>query len=380
MGLTIEQQAIAALVKTNKPLIVFRKHFSGDALAGALALNLILQKMGKLPDVVCDGFILPKGYKFLPGNENVKPTLETLRRMIISIDKNKIKQDEFHYDTDGEQLKIFLSPQNEFFGPQDVRASISDWRYDQIIIIDTPDLESLGDVFSKNREFFFRRPILNIDYSPANEQYGQINFIDMTSSSTCGVLYNLIKSWNEKLFSPDVNTCLLTGIIDKTKSFKAGMINPYTLQISSDLIKNEARREEIVKNLYYSRDVATLKLWGQTLTKLKEHYGGKLITATISEQDFADTKTDGSALPDIIDELLSAVPNVDVAILLYHLDNLNIGVFARSLGSTDLQKALTEFIPIGDKNFVRFKIAGNDLVLAEEKVVSVFKQSYEPKF
>ena len=380
MGLTIEQQITTALEKSEKPLIVFKKHFSGDSIAAAVSLYLILKKLKKEADIASDGFVLPLGYKFLPGKDRIKNKLGTLRKMIISLAADKTNVDEFHYDIIDKQLKIYLSPKVGFFEPQDVKATASQWKYDLIITVDTPDLESLGKIYADNREFFYGRPIINIDYSPANEQYGQMNLIDLTCSSTCGVVYNLIKHWNENFFDPDINTCLLTGIIDKTKSFKAGLINPQTLQMSSRLIEQQARRDEIVKHLYYNRDVSTLKLWGKVLSKLKEHYNGKLITATVDLDDFAKTKTSPENLPDIIDELISTIPGVDLITLLYQKEDNTIGILIKSLGLFDPIKSLVDLEPFGDKNLTKIKLPGNDLILAETQILEEIKKSYQPQF
>jgi len=380
MSLTTEQQISNALEKSQRPLITFRKNFSGDSLASALALFLLLEKMKKNAIVAADNFILPPGYKFLPAHDKIKNKLATPRQMIISLDASKTNVEEFHYDVVDDQLKIYISPRGGFFGPQDVKASVSEWRYDLILIVDTPDLESLGTIYTHNRELFYERPIINIDCSPANENFGQINLIDLTSSSTAGVLYNLIKAWDENLFDPDINTCLLTGIIDKTKSFKAGMINPQTLQMSSRLIEKKARREEIIKNLYYNRDLATLKLWGKVLTQLREHFNGKLVSATISSEDFQQTNTSTQNLPDIIDELISTIPSVDLIVLLYQKENNQIGVLVKSLSFFDALKSLQSFEPQGDKNLIKFSLPDQDLISAEQKVIEEIKKSYKPAF
>lgn len=380
MPLALEQQVIQTIKNSQKPLIIFKKHFSGDSLAAALAMFLLLKKIKKNTDVVCDGFVLPRAYKFLPQKEIVKDKLNAPRKMIISIDEAKTKVEEFSYDVVDGQLKLYISPKTGLFGPQDVKATLSAWLYDLIITIDTPDLESLGQIYSDNRDFFYEKPIINIDYSPANEQYGQINLIDLTSSSTSGVIYNLIKEWDENLFDADINTCLLTGIIDKTKGFKAGMISPKTLNISSQLIENQARREEIIKNLYYSRDLSTLRLWGKILTKLKENFNGKLVSATISSTDFEQTNTSYHSLPDIIDELISTIPGVELIVLLYQKDNNQIKGLIKSLGLYDPIQSLKTLSPQGSKTLARFSLAGNDLALAEENVLEEIKKNYQPVF
>ena len=75
MSLPVEQQIIRLLESAIRPLIVFRKNFSGDSIAAALALGLLLQKVGKDADIVCDGFSLPENYQFLPHKDKIKPEL-----------------------------------------------------------------------------------------------------------------------------------------------------------------------------------------------------------------------------------------------------------------------------------------------------------------
>ncbi|MFA6534460.1 MAG: DHH family phosphoesterase [Patescibacteria group bacterium] len=377
--LTLEQQVKTALEKSRHPLVVFRQNFSGDSLAAALATTLLCQQLGKSADIACAGFVLPGSYRFLPQKDQIKDRLPTLRQLVINVPAAKTKTDEFHYDVVGDELRLYLSEKAGGFTPEDIKAVQTPWKYDLIITLDTPDLESLGEIFSANRDFFYERPIINIDCSAANEQYGQINLVDINSGSTCGVLYNLIKNWDEKFFNPDLNTCLLTGIIDRTKSFKTGLINPQTLEMSSQLIARAARREEIVKHLYYSRDLGTLKLWGLTLARLKEYWGNKLVIASLTLADFQKTATGPENLPDIIDELISAVPGVELVVLLYQKPDNSIGAIGRSLGAFNLAAALAGFNPAVGQNLIKFQITVSDLAVAEEQVVAAIKQGYQPK-
>jgi len=379
MSLTPEQQIHQEITKARRPLIVFRRNFTGDSVAAAAALFLVLKKLGKTGSIVASGFQLPSGFKFLPSKDEIKSELKVNRELVISLDINKTEMENFHYDTTDKELKIFLTPKAGEFGPTDIKAAIADFPYDLIITLDTPDLESLGEIYTLHRDFFYSRPVINIDYSAANENYGAINFIDLTSGSTCGVVYNLIKSWGENLFDADINTCLLTGIIDKTKSFKTGLISPQTLQVASNLIERQARREEIVRNLYFSRDVATLRLWGTVLVKLKNYYNNKLVTAAVSRDDFAATSTGPENLPDIMEELITAIPGVDLIVLLYQKEN-SISVLLKSLGHFDPGKALEGLKPTGDRSFSIIELPTTDLPAAEKQILDEIQKTYQPRF
>lgn len=380
MSLTTEQQISTALTASRRPFITFRQRPSGDATAAALALALAWHQRGIKADIVCQDFELPGALRFLPGSQAIKSKLTSPRQLMISLDADKTAVEQFHYDVLGDKLRIYLTPKAGAFGPQDITATMTDWHYDLIVTLDTPDLESLGAVYTDHREFFFQRPIINIDHVPANEQFGQINALDLVAGATCAVLTEILLAWDKTAITPDVATCLLTGIIDKTRSFKAGAMNPQTLQLSSQLMQYHARREEIVKHLYYSRSLATLKLWGLILTKLHEYVGGKIIVAAVTRDDFAATATTTAQLPEIIDELIVTVPGVDVIVLLHQTAAGTIGVTVRSLGAFDALKTLATYKPTGQRQHVQFTLPLDDVAAAEKQIIDTLTAHYQPQF
>ncbi len=369
MTLNTIEQAITLIKQSQKPLIIFKKDFSGDAVAASLALLKFFEKQGKQPQIVCSNFKPSDKFRFLPGLERIKDNLDDNKKFIISLPLNGKKIEEFSYDVVDDRLKIFISASQGTFSAQDLNVQPPSWDYDLIITLDTPDLEALGNIFVDNRDLFYDRPILNIDSLPNNEQYGQINLIDLTLASTCGVVYELLKATDIDKLDADINTCLLTGMVEKTKGFKAGIITPKTLRNSSELIENKARREEVIKHLYYDRDLATLKLWGIILTRLQATAGNKIVSATINLDDFHQTNTTTKNLPDVIDELISTVPGVEVIVLCYEKDQGKIGVLIKSLSNFDPISYFKIHQPVGTKILTKFYIHGNDLALAQSTIV-----------
>ncbi|MEK7139421.1 MAG: hypothetical protein AAB817_01855, partial [Patescibacteria group bacterium] len=171
MALPIEQQIITMLAAAKRPLIVFRQHASGDSVASAVALYRFLKTKGMAATVVADGYTVPKSYRFLPDHDVVKSHLPTPRQLVITVGIDKTHISDFHYDVVDDQFKLYLTPKHTAFGPQDIKASLSDWHYDAIVVLDSPDFESLGATYTAQREFFYERPVINIDHSPANEQF-----------------------------------------------------------------------------------------------------------------------------------------------------------------------------------------------------------------
>ncbi|HTK05069.1 MAG TPA: DHH family phosphoesterase [Candidatus Eisenbacteria bacterium] len=321
MALTSERQFMETLQKSEHPLITFRKEWSVDAVASALALAKFLEKKGKKVDVVAEGFALPKSLKFLPGAEKIRPSFTHLQKFVIHLDLAKTKIDELSYDIEGDKLRIHVTPKAGRFDGKDVTTASTDFKYDCIITVDTPDYGSLGSLFTANTEFFYDRPTVNIDHEPSNEQYGNLNIVDITATSTAECVHSLLKSTGEHFLTEEIATCLLTGIVSKTRSFKTASVTPRTLDIASELVSAGAKREEIVQNLYRTRAISTLKLWGRALARLKFDPGIKMAWTLLLRQDFIHAGASEEHLVDVIDELIMNSPEAEIIGLLYEQES-----------------------------------------------------------
>ena len=266
--LTIPQQFEELLKHPENILIMLKKNPLIADTAAALALKKVLENRKKTVEIASENFHAASKMKFLPGLSEIKDNLSHLRKFVIRVDTSRTKVEELSYDQNGDHLDIFLMPSGGMFRKEDVETREGDFRFDLIICVGTPDLESLGELYEKNSEFFYETPIVNIDHKPANEHFGQVNIVDLTASSSAEIIYAIAKRFAAEPFHPDLATLILTGMIAETKSFQK-RISPQSLQIASSLISQGARREEIVQNLYRNRTLSTLKLWGQALAHLK---------------------------------------------------------------------------------------------------------------
>jgi phosphoesterase RecJ-like protein len=321
--LTKEQQIFEQIKKAENILISFGKNWNKDGIASALALFLFFKKIGKKADIVAEENINKEKnndiFSFLPESKKIKTEVEDLKKFIISLDisETKINQIKYNIDEDKKKLNFIISPVNGFFSEKDVSSSISGFKYDLIIVLDTPDLESLGKFYENNTDFFYKTPIINIDHGSDNEEFGQINHIELTSVSTAEILFSLFEKYEEKIMDEDIATCLLTGIISKTKSFKTANITPKTLLITSELISGGARREEIVNKLYRSKSINILKLWGRVLARLKSDLDSSLVWSVLTKIDFIKTGAKENDLQDVIDELIVNIPKAKIIVLIY---------------------------------------------------------------
>lgn len=374
MALTEIQQIFELIKKSRSILITIKKDWTGDAIASALALAKTLKKIDKRIDIVCQDFKTTNNISFL-GTDDINDKIEGLQKFVISIDTSKTKVGEFYYDNESDKLNIYISPKNGQFKPEDVSAKIANYEYDLIFVINSSDLESLGEIYNKHGEFFYSIPKINLDNSNKNEYFGDINIVDLTSSSTAEIVYDLIKSFDENLIDDDIATYLLCGIIFSTKNFKTLNVSPKTLNTASILITKGARREQIIQNLYQTRFLSTLKLWGRVLTRLNNDLDDKLIWSSISNQDFLETATSSEEIIDVIDELIVSMPKTEIIILIYEkIKTNNIECIIYSTKNIDSLFIARRFEPTGNSEIAKFNLNHMNLVEAERLVIEEIKQ------
>lgn len=349
-------------------------------MATSLALRAVLRKLGKpMVDVASDGFVAPKNLNFLPEIGAIKPNLNNLRKLIISLDVAGNQIGGLHYEMNGDKLNIFVAPEEKTLDAKNISSSLSDYRHDLAVVLDTPDLESLGNVYHQNSDFFYRTPVVNIDHSPTNEHFGQINLVEMNATSTSEILFNFLESLDGRLIDEEVATLLLAGMISKTRSFKSPNVTPRTLGIASQLIARGARREEIIKNLYQTKTIGTLKLWGRVLMRLKSDPSAKIVWSLITRDDFMTSGAEAEELPEVIDELIANSPDANIVVLFYEIPYLNspetkICCLVKTLRGTTADRLISRAAD-GGKDFKQFCLTGTRLTDAEKEIIEEIKMN-----
>lgn len=368
--LDLEQQIFRQLEKSKNILIVFPANRDNDAMASSLALFLFLKKIGLNVEIASfkDGD-KREPLSFLPSYSEIRNTLDNLRRFIVSLDISQAKVNQIKYSIDNDRLNFIISPKEGWFKPEDISSRTGEFKYDLIFAVGVSDFEALGKLYDDNVEFFYKTTIINIDRQASNEEFGQINFVDLNAVATAEIVYYLLKNYKPEIFTDDIATCLLAGIIQQTRNFKTSNLTPRVLLSTSELIALGARREEIVNFLYRSRDMSSLKLWGKILNNLQAEKNNELLWSKLDAKDLAETKTTTDSVNDIIDELIATVPSAKVififcegkedetVLLAYSLKNINILDFIKEYGasggikaayanlSMNIETAITQVIP-----------------------------------
>lgn len=354
-------------------LVIFANKNNEDCAAGALALKKYIKKMNKFAEVVAEDFQAPRQLGFLSELEKIKPAITNLQKMIIKVDISRTKLETISYDVKDSTLSIFLTPKEGFITKNDLRTAQSTYKYDLIITVGVADLESLGAVFFNNTDLFYRTPIVNFDYHAGNENFGQLNFNEVTATSNCELIFTTLTKINEPLIDKDIATALLTGMISQTKSFKTQNVTPHTLNLASKLMNIGADRELIVQNLYRTKTIAVLKLWGKALTNLQNDINAGLFWTTIAAEDFIKTSAQEEELKDIINELIGNSPEAKAVLLLYETKNKSIQGILNAEKEFDAMNLLNKFSPVGNRKQAIFKITNKNLKQVEEEVINELK-------
>lgn len=374
--LSISEQIFRQIDQAKSILVVFPMDWEADSVSASLALFLTLKKLGKNVEIVAaNSRQKSNNLSFLPGYLEIKDKIEHLRRFIVSLDISKTKVSQIKYVVENDQLNFIISPEDGWFETKDISFKAGEFKYDLIISLGADDLESLGEIYDKNIEFFYKTPIINLSCRAANEEFGQINFIDLGSVAVSEAVYKLIKLRDRILLDENIATTLLAGIILKTKNFKTGNLTPETLLATSDLIGLGARREEIINQIYRQRQISDLKLWGKILNNLKLDTDRKLAWSYLKRGDYLENNHE-QTIKDVAEELIANLPNIKNLLILQEGSNSVIKIFSFSFGGLDAGKIINTYSPTGSREYAQAETSLS-LDIALSKMINDISQELD---
>lgn len=363
--LSPKQQVVDILKNQKRFLILTHKSPDGDAIGSALALYATLLKLGK-EAVVAISDPAPIIYNFLPEISEIKTDFSGTRDFVVSVDITNIKPDKVLYKVNGNKLDIIITPKIGQYEKSQLSCGVGGFNFDAIIILDSPDLERIGSLYEQNSEIFFEIPTVNIDHHAGNDHFGKINLVDITATSTAEILVSVIESLtgDSKFFDEQIATLLLCGIITDTNSFKNQNTTPKSLTVAAQLVAQGARQQEIVKNIYKTKPLSTLRLWGRALSSLHDEKDYRFVWTALYKKDFIELGATEEESGGLIDELLKTASGIEFALLLSEKN----GDVHGSLRSTDRMKDVSEIAKL-------FEGGGHPLAAAFEIKDSSLMQS-----
>ncbi|MFT5752599.1 MAG: phosphoesterase RecJ-like protein [Flavobacteriales bacterium] len=229
---------------SKKIVIIPHKNPDGDAMGSTLALCTYLNKKGHSATVVAPNDY-PHFLKWLPGDEGT---------ILYNKEEDKAKQ----LIQDAEV--IFTLDFNHFSR--------------------TGNLEPLLEAASAT--------FVMIDHHQQPGSYALVTYSDTSMSSTCEMVYHFIDALNDTdTIDAGMASCLYTGIMTDTGSFRFRSTTAKTHKVIAALIEKGADNTAIHQNIYDTNSYTKLQLLGVALKNLRvlPEYRTAYITMTQKELD-----------------------------------------------------------------------------------------------
>ncbi|OFW70613.1 MAG: ribosome-binding factor A, partial [Actinobacteria bacterium RBG_19FT_COMBO_54_7] len=170
--------------------------------------------------------------------------------------------------------------------------------------------------------------LINVDHHEDNQKYGTMNLVDARASSTSELVFKIIKAGGWQI-TPDIATCLYTGLLTDTGRFQHQNTSPETFSIASELADAGADIFRVAREVYESESLAYTRLLGLALERATLLDESGLIYSFITREDLEETGAVLAETEDMIDHL-RAVRGAKIVALLKELKDGRVRVSLRT--------------------------------------------------
>jgi phosphoesterase RecJ-like protein len=295
-----------AVAKNQRILVVGDGKPDGDSLGSSSAFYLWLKREGKTTALFCVAPI-PKNFLFLDG---------------------------IHDQTND--------------------PTIFDQPWDMVITFDTGSLKHCG-ILDFLPRIQGKPVIVDIDHHATNELFGVINLVDTKASSTCEMVYRFFEA-NDVILDDRMATSLLTGLCTDTSHFSNSGTNAKAMEAASTCYASGARHTDILKNLVLNKSVASLKIWGKALERLRHVPEYDMAITWFKHEDLEGPGSD-EAVEGISNFLSSACSGADTMLVLREKNDGLVKGSMRSI-KRDISRLAQQLGGGGHKRAAGFAVKG----------------------
>lgn len=180
-----------------------------------------------------------------------------------------------------------------------------------------------------------------IDHHVSNEGLGTIPLIDPRASSTCEMVWRLVRAMDGAI-PVETATCLYAGLITDTGRFQYEAVTPDTLRFGAELREFPFDHTRLVQALYEDNGVPYLKLLGVALERIALEPDADLVWSYLTQADLARAGVDPGETDDLID-LVRTAREADVTAVVKQQTDGRFKVSLRSRGGHDVAAAAASF-------------------------------------
>jgi phosphoesterase RecJ-like protein len=267
----------------------------GDALGSALAMSHYLDQLGITNEVLCH-HPAPKNLRFLPGVERVRQT-----------------------------------PKLE--------------KHDLAIILDLDAIDRLG---STQPSFMQCPRMIVVDHHVPHQAPGDVRIVDVSAPATSLILTRLFIDLNAKI-TPQMATCLLTGIVTDTGSFRFRNTTPESLSLSALLIEKGGDINQVSEEIFQRKSLSSTRLLGHMLDTMRLECDNRIALGVLRNEDFEVTMAEDEDTEGFVNEMLS-IDSVQIAANLRQPTRGRVRCSIRSREEFDVALVAREFGGGGHKN------------------------------
>jgi len=320
--------AIKELLSTPKKIaIIPHRSPDGDAMGSTLALYHFLLKLNQRPTVVAPNEF-PGFLAWMPGSDTV-----------LIFEKDRA---------------------NSTKALQEAEI---------VFVLDFNALHRTGDmehVLNKLTTTF-----IMIDHHEKPDTFAKYTYSDTGFGSTCEMIYNFICQLGEKsLIDQKIATCIYTGILTDSGSFRFPKTTGTTHRIIADLIDLGAKNTEIPTLLFDNNSYESLQLLGQALQNMKVVPELHTAYIALSQQELDKYHYVKGDTEGIVNYGLTIKGIYFAAIFIEHTDERIVKISFRSQGGFDVNKFAREYFNGGG----HVNAAGGKSNLSLEETVRKFEK------
>tara|TARA_R110001583_G_scaffold412_2_gene3807 strand:- start:49896 stop:50927 length:1032 start_codon:yes stop_codon:yes gene_type:complete len=322
-----EIKEIEVLLSTPKNVVIVpHRNPDGDAIGASLAIYHYLINKGHNATVVAPNDY-PDFLKWLPGSKET-----------------------YKFDMQNRQSKSALD-----------EASI-------VFLLDFNALHRVGSDMQNSLEAYDGTFIM-IDHHQQPDDVATYLFSDTSICSTCQMVYHFLEKLDAiNSINAEIASCLYTGIMTDTGSFRFPSTTSTTHRIIADLIDKGAENAKIHNNVYDTNSYGKLQLLGRALSNLVVIEDLKTAYITLSQQELNEFNYQKGDTEGVVNYALSLEGVIFAAIFIEDVDQQIIKISLRSKGSFSVNKFSREHFDGGGHD----NAAGGKSEISLEETISKF--------
>ncbi len=258
----------------------------------------------------------------------------------------KRKKVDIFIDT-GEKLSSLYLPliNKEKLNKQHVK------KYNLAIALDCTD----GKRFEKYLPIFNATPVkINIDHHDTNTNFGGLNIVAESASSTCEIIYSLaLKS--KKTITPELAKLVYVGILTDTVCLTQNNVTRNTYRVLSDISKFNIDLDKIKTYFFKTNSKAKTFLLEKALRSLKFYDDDQIAIMKIKNNDLTTLNATAEDTLGIV-EHANNIEGVLIAALILEKELGKYYVSLRSKGFVNTAEIAKHFGGGGHENMSAFQI------------------------